>query len=324
MMPKSQGGHRAAISARANFLRRFLLLLALINIAGFAAVPAFAQKVPRASGARILLLPKTAVCGERATLAVLDVDGRLTPDVKVAFSNGDRLTTDATGRALFVAPLTPGVISGSIAGRPGKVYMVVVSAAEAAAASPAIQISSAPRFASLSDRFDVSGSRFCGEADANRVSVSGKPGLVLASSPVSLSILPPPEIDPGLARVSVACGRAAPKTFSMTLLSLSLEADASPLAPGEHRILHVRVRGTSSKVALEARNLAPEIAGLVAADEPLSKHENAAQETGANLVRASSSGGAQNIARFEVVGRQLGAFIVSIRLASTQGAPSTD
>jgi len=38
----------------------------------------------------------------------------------VSFSNGDRLTTDATGRALFVARLNPGVIYGSIAGRRGE------------------------------------------------------------------------------------------------------------------------------------------------------------------------------------------------------------
>src|SRR5712692_5977239 len=68
------------------------------------------QQAPAASGARILLLPRQTVSGERATLAVLDVSGRLTPGVTVNFSNGDRFTTDATGRALFVAPLNPGVI----------------------------------------------------------------------------------------------------------------------------------------------------------------------------------------------------------------------
>src|SRR5882672_3437580 len=68
------------------------------------------QQAPAASGARILLLPRQIVSGERATLAVLDVSGRLTPGVTVNFSNGDKLATDDTGRALFVAPLTPGVL----------------------------------------------------------------------------------------------------------------------------------------------------------------------------------------------------------------------
>jgi len=50
------------------------------------------QSAPAASGARILLSPRRIVSGERATLAVLDVNGRLTPGVAVNFSNGDRLT----------------------------------------------------------------------------------------------------------------------------------------------------------------------------------------------------------------------------------------
>jgi hypothetical protein len=43
------------------------------------------------------VLPRRIVSGERATLAVLDVNGRLTPGVTVNFLNGDRLTNDATG-----------------------------------------------------------------------------------------------------------------------------------------------------------------------------------------------------------------------------------
>src|SRR4030081_74692 len=93
------------------------------------ACSALAQQAPSPAGARILLLPKRIVSGERATLAVLDVNGRLTPGVTVNFSNGDRLTTDATGRALFVAPLNPGVIYASIAQRPGRVHTTILTAA---------------------------------------------------------------------------------------------------------------------------------------------------------------------------------------------------
>ena len=50
------------------------------------------------SGARILLMPRKIVSGERATLAVLDVAGRLTPGVTVVFSDGEKIKTDATGR----------------------------------------------------------------------------------------------------------------------------------------------------------------------------------------------------------------------------------
>jgi hypothetical protein len=124
-----------------------------------------APPAPAPSAARILLLPRRIVSGERATLAVLDVSGRLTPGVTVSFSNGDRVTTDATGRALFVAPLDPGVIFGSIAGRSGRVATAILTPAEASTSS--MEISSAPRFASLTDRFEIFGKGFCGDADAN-------------------------------------------------------------------------------------------------------------------------------------------------------------
>src|SRR5712691_7488055 len=133
--------------------RRGPVLLSLFLVAGVFAVETDARQSPPAvSGARILLLPRKIVSGERATLAVLDVNGRLTPGVTVNFSNGDRFTTDATGRALFVAPLNPGVIFGSIAGRAGRVATAILSPNEAASVS--IEISSAPRVASLTDRFE--------------------------------------------------------------------------------------------------------------------------------------------------------------------------
>jgi hypothetical protein len=263
---------------------------------------ALGQQPPPAS-ARILLLPRNIVSGERATLAVLDVNGRLTPGVTVNFSNGDRLTTDATGRALFVAPLDPGVIYASIAQRSGRVRTTVLTPAEAAAS--AIEVASAPRFASLSDRFELSGRGFCGDADANQVRAGGQPALVLASSPLSLLVLPPAELEPGRTVVEVACAKRSSPSFSITFVALSLEADSSPLAPGEQRTLTVHVRGTALKVGLEARNLAPEIADL----------------TGGNPARISSTGGADNFGRFLLVGRQRGTFLISMRLLPLAAAP---
>ena len=277
----------------------FAFLMSLILAASGAAQ----QPAPAASGARILLLPRRIVSGERATLAVLDVNGRLTPGVTVNFSNGDRLTTDATGRALFVAPLNPGVIFGSIAGRAGRVATAILSPSEAASAS--IEVSSASRVASLTDRFEIFGKSFCGDADANQVTVAGQSAIVLASSPVSLVVLPPLDAAAGPATVEVSCAKQQAPAFPITLVGLGLEADASPLKPGEHRALRVRVRGTTSKIALAARNLAPEIAEL----------------TGGNPVRAASSGGAENFAQFEVVGRKNGSFLISIRLVPSLGRP---
>src|SRR5258708_8734148 len=127
--------------------RRFWFAVALLCAVAFLLLDVVsAQQAPPASGARTLLLPRRIVSGERATLAVLDANGRLTPGVAVNFSNGDRLTTDTTARALFVAPLNPGLIFGSIAGRTGRVATTILSPGEAASTS--IEVSSAPQFTS--------------------------------------------------------------------------------------------------------------------------------------------------------------------------------
>jgi hypothetical protein len=276
-----------------------------IFLAVTAALPysANAQDAPPASAARILLLPRQVVSGERATLAVLDVNGRLTPGVTVAFSNGDRLTTDTTGRALFVAPLSSGILFASIAGRAGRVPTAVLTPAEAAADS--IEILAAPKAASVSDRFELAGRGFCGDADSNRVTIAGKPALVLASSPASLVVLPPEDAGPGVASVQVSCAKGVAPPFSLLLVALQLEADASPIKPGEHRTLIVRVRGAAGKIVLEARNLAQDVAEL----------------SGGPLTRHASSGGADNQAKFEVIGKKQGSFLISIRLVSGNEPP---
>jgi hypothetical protein len=270
----------------------FALALSLLAASfGLAA----AQEAPAPSGARILLLPHKLVTGERSTLAVLDVAGRLTPNVNVIFSNGDKVTTDATGRALFVAPLNPGPISATIQGRSGRVTSTILEPTDVPSATEAV--TAAPRVASIADRFELLGHGFCGDADANHVSIGGLNGLVLASSPGSLTVLPPVELEPGPAMVKLACGQKATDAFMIVFVSLGLEANATALAPGEHRTLTVRVRGTTAKVGLEAHNLAPEVA-----------------ELGGTSVKAQSTGGADNVAKFELIGKQHGNFTVSIRL----------
>lgn len=257
---------------------------------------AFAQKPKSATAARTLLLPRTIVSGERATLAVLDGSGRLTRGAAVVFSNGDRLTTDATGRALFVAPLDPGVVHGSLARRGGRVSTTILPRSETAAT--AIAVASVPAIASLTDRFEIAGQGFCGDADANSVTISGQAAFVLASSPTSLLIMPPADMKPGRASVDLSCGKRTGPALEVVFVVLELEADSSPLMPGARRTLTVRVLGARDKVQLEAKNLAPDIASL----------------TGGNPARVSSSGGWDNLAHFEVVGRKRGSFQISIRL----------
>jgi hypothetical protein len=291
--------------------RRVCAVVLVLACAGFIASEsclrgAAAQSrdaAPPASGARILLLPRKIVSGEHATLAVLDVNGRLTPGVRINFSNGDRVTTDTTGRALFVAPLDAAKISAVIAGHPGRVSMTILSPTEAS--SDTLQVTGAPRVASLSDRFELSGRAFCADADANNVTIGGVPALVLASSPMSLIVLPPNDLAAGNADIVVSCQKGVSEPFTIRFVELSLEANSAPLSPGDRRTLTVHVRGTPNKIALEARNLAPDIADLA----------------GGNPARVSSSGGEDNLAQFQLVGKQRGSFVVSIRLLAPPAAP---
>jgi len=260
-------------------------------------------KAPPATAARILLVPRSMISGEHAMLAVLDVGGRLTPGVTIQFSNGDKVMTDDTGRALFVAPLNPGPLYASIAGRTGRVATVVLPAQDAATSTT---IDLAPRVASVVDRFELTGSGFCGDADKNQVTIGGQTALVLASSPTALVVLPPVEPPTGLTEVSVACGKQEPTRFKMLFVVMKLEADTSPLQPGQKRTLRVGITGTRGKIQLEARNLAPDIADLI----------------GGNPVRAFSSGDAENRAEFQVTGKKRGNFLISIRLVPAMMKPA--
>jgi hypothetical protein len=279
-------------------LRNSPLLFALLFTATLAA-----QEPPPASSARILLLPRKLVSGERATLAVLDVNGRLTPGVTVEFTDGDKLTTDATGRAFFVAPLNTQKLYAGIQGRPGRVSSTILTAEEAP--SSTLDVTLVPRIASLNDRFEISGHGFCGVADANHVTIANLPGLVLAASPAYLAVLPPTDLDPGPAQVQVNCGQKSSAAFTVIFVALDLEASSAPLSPGEHRTLTVRVKGSTAKLNLEARNLAPEITDL----------------QGGPATRSLSSGGPDNLAQFELIGKQHGSFVISIRLLTPASAP---
>src|SRR5215475_6983272 len=195
---------------------RTAALFAALLVPFFAA----AQQPPPAKNARILLLPRKMVSGDRTTLAVLDYGGRLTPNVTVAFSNGDHVTTNSTGRATFVAPLTQGVLYATIQGRAGRVHTEVIAAS--ANKSPT-QIDRAPHFASLSDRFELQGHGFCGDADKNVVQINGHPALVLASSSESLAILPPADVDAGPAEISISCNKSEPGWARIVFLELALQ-----------------------------------------------------------------------------------------------------
>src|SRR5260370_22326746 len=178
--------HRRALGAFCGWTASAALILC-------AGAVCFAQKParvsPKSSAGKTILLPTQMVAGTKATLAVLDSQGRLAPGVVVEFIGGARVTTDSTGRAEFMAP-APRVLLAHLAGQTGNVAARVLPAAEGGPA--ALRVTSYPRVISLSDRFEVSGNGFQGDAGANPATLGGQAALRASTSTIRLGLLPAP------------------------------------------------------------------------------------------------------------------------------------
>src|SRR5271166_658703 len=80
--------------------------LATAVLLGACAVVSAAQQLPKKHPAPIprqIILPTKLIAGAQATLAVLDSQGRLLPNITVELSGGQKVTTNVTGRAQFNA-----------------------------------------------------------------------------------------------------------------------------------------------------------------------------------------------------------------------------
>jgi hypothetical protein len=290
---------------------------ALLALVAVFPVFAAAQEAPRvqAVAPRTIVLPQTTIAGAPATLAVLDSAGRLLPNVAVELSGGQKLTTDSTGRALFVVPGEPGVLTAQVPGHSVTASAPIVKSADLESQtpieslSPAARVLAVPHFISLHDRFTVEGAGFRGAADANRVFLADQACLVLASSPVSLVVLPGLHVPIGTInmRVSVAGQDAGSSPVTMVLLELSGPAESPPA--GADGKLSVRVRGTRERLAVEVRNASPEIIRLPRG----------------TVERATTSGGERNTAEIETKFLASGDYTVTARLIPTDsGLPDLE
>jgi hypothetical protein len=297
--------------------RQYLsLIIVLVPMAGFP-VFAEAQEAPRVQAAapRMIALPQETVAGAPATLAVLDSAGRLLPNEVVELSSGQKVTTDSTGRAIFAVPSEPGILTARIPGHDITASAPIVKLSDSVpptsleSASGSVRLLAIPHFISLHDRFTVGGAGFRGEADANRVFLSEQACLVLASSPVSLIVLPGLHIPIGTVglRVSVAGQDVGPIPVMMVLLELNGPAEAPPA--GAEGKLSVRVRGTRERLAVEVRNASPEIV----------------QFQRGNVERVTTSGGERNMAEIETKFLASGDYTVTARLIPTDsGLPDIE
>jgi len=284
-----------------------LMSLLAVCAAPFAAARQAAKPRPAASPRQIILPPKL-LAGAQATLAVLDTQGRLLSGAEVQLPEGQRVTTDSTGRAMFQAMSQPGMLVARLSsGQIATTAMVVspgrsASAPGAAEGSPAAKLVSYRRVLAIHDRFSLQGTGFRPAADANHVYLNGDPCLVVASSPLGLVALPGPGVPVGDVTLHVTAGGADAGQFPVSAVLLEFIGPAEVPNAGATGKLIVRARGTTEPLQLEVRNSSPAVIQL----------------SQGNVQRLKTSGGEENIAPVEMKFVSDGNYSVSARLVQPE------
>jgi hypothetical protein len=222
---------------------------------------------------------------------VLGVDGRLASDVTVELGGDQRVTTDASGRASFIAPAAGNVLIAKASGS-SAATLVDAKLPE----NPKDEIRAAA-VAPLREPFAICGTRFRSEADTNHVRINGEPALVMGASPECLAVLPSAKAVPGPAQVSVQTP-SGQWTAQTTLVSLEPEFPKPALLPGQKGRLIVNVRGSEQPLRVVVENQTPGVLHFSKGD---------AQEL-------MTSGGAHNCAAVEATAIRSGDFSMDARL----------
>jgi hypothetical protein len=287
-----------------------------------------AQEIPRRKmpAPRTIVMPQQVVVREQATLAVIDAAGRLLPGVTLEISQGPpdagtagsliqpgvgstwsppvKVTTDSTGRALFIAPSIPGPFIARISGTELAAPSVALTREQinahrvSAGGVAATTVNSYPHVLAIRDRFAITGNGFHGAADLNHVFLGDQSCLVIAASPVSLVIVPGPHVPVGAThlRVSVDGHDAGRLPVAAVLLEFN-GPDQATAAGGDGKLI-LRVHGTTEPVAVEVHNGSPRIIQLL--------HGNS--------LRLKTSGGEENTVPVELKFLSSGDYILTARL----------
>jgi len=238
-----------------------------------------------------IVLPPRLVAGSPATLAVLDVNGRLAPGITVDIGNNQHVTTDTTGRAFFSAPSLGDVLIAKASGASAAALIDPLDAVDSNSPTPAggLQQPAISPTVSVRDRFPICAPGFSGNADADRVSINDQRALVLAASPECIVVLPGPYSLIGPAKIAMD---AAGKQWiaKTTLVSLEFAAPNPPLMPGKKSVLTVEARGSDQPLRLIVENDTPGV---------LRFRRGETQEL-------FTSGGSSNIAAMEVEANRAG------------------
>jgi hypothetical protein len=249
------------------------------------------QATPFSTAAVTIVLPPKLMAAHPATLAVFGLDGKLAPGISVALSDGESVTTDATGRAHFTAPASATFL---LAQAEGATAHALVDPATGGSEPTSVKL---PPFVSIRESFWLCGSGLQGDASADAITINSRAALVLAASPECLATIAPPGLAPGPASISVTAP-GVHWSASTTFVSLSFEAPHPALQPTHKGRLTVRALGTSAKLNLVVENSNVEVLQFVRGD----------------VQQARTSGGAGNSASIEVQAIRSGDFSFHARI----------
>jgi hypothetical protein len=163
-----------------------------------------------------------------------------------------------------------------------------------------VKVLSYPHVIAIHDRFTLEGSGFRGAADSNHVYLNDVPCLVVASSPVSIVVLPGPRVPVGDVNLQVTVTGMDAGNFPVSIVLLEFTGPAEAVNAGSSGKLILHAHGTTEPLMLEVRNGSP---GVI----QLSK---------GNLQRLKTSGGDENIAPVDVKFLTGGNYSVTARLIS--------
>jgi hypothetical protein len=268
----------------------FVSMLAFSFVAG--KLPAQTPSSTLTTWSVSIVLPPRLMAGHPGTLAVLGVDGKLAPGVTVILSSGQSVTTDRTGRAIFMAPSAGDYL---LARGAGSTVAAFVEPAEQSSESQTVTV---PPVVSVGDNFWLCGPGLRGNADQNNVSIDGRASIVLAASPECLVVLPDANTPPGSASILVDAPGVQWRT-STTLVSLDFDSPKPPLKPGEKSRLAVRAHGSRDMLELAVQNQTPGVMRFLHGD----------------LQNVMTSGGETNIAQLDVQAVASGDFSFRARIA---------
>ena len=265
----------------------------------------------------------------------------------VELSTGQKVTTDATGRALFMVAPIPGAMTAKLFGQETTASSIVMAAPFLPGQVPTIgdatqpnqqrypgglQVEPAPdsarlpfetqgkqveptpgkisypKFLTLHDRFAIEGTGFNGRADGNRVLLEGQPCLVLASSPLSLVVLPGVHVPIGPIGLKITVGGndVGPLPVSAVLLEFSGPSETPNAGTQSSLVLHAR--GTTEPLSVEVRNGSP---GVI-------------QFPHGVVQRLTTSGGEENTAPVELKFLTAGSYTVTARLLAAGTGSSAE